>query len=61
MPNGIFMQVGQRSASNQSQNFSQKARLESLKYLKEYYVILNNMLELELQVQWLKKAMVLMR
>ena len=55
------MQVGQRSASNQSQNFSQKARLESLKYLKEYYVILNNMLELELQVQWLKKAMVLMR
>ena len=61
MPNGIFMQVGQRSTSNQSQNFSQKARLESLKYLKEYYVILNNMLELELQVQWLKKAMVLMR
>ena len=35
MLNGIFMKMDYRSASKQSQNFSQKARLESLKYLND--------------------------
>lgn len=60
MLNGIFMKMDYRSAPKQSQNFSQKARLESLKYVNDC-VTCNSMLALEFQVQWLRKAMVLMR
>lgn len=60
MLNGIFMEMDYRSASKQSRNFSQKARLESLKYV-NHCVTCTSMLALEFQAQWLRKAMVLMR
>lgn len=51
MLNGIFMKVGYRSASKQSQNFSQKVRLESLRWVSKCWVMFNNVLALEFQVQ----------
>lgn len=61
MLNGIFITLGYRSASKQSQNVSPEAGLESLKDLNEYYVPFTNMLALEFQVRWLRRAMALTR